>query len=235
MSWNKKKQFLVTFCAFFVLGASFKVMTLIRGLTEVRPVNAIPIVAGLLFGWVGALGCAFGNVAADLFGTFEPSSILGFVGNFIAAWLPFRMWHVFSEEEPNMHTTRNILLYIFLSAVSGMTVAYVLAFGFEIFWGTWIQTLYLYILYNDAGFAIFLGLPLFIVFTSDSVRMKCADKPASLLPDRLIPMKKPVFVVFTLCMAAMFVGVLGNLSMKSSAWMMGTGIFSAAALVFLLV
>ena len=42
MRIGKGKQFLITLAAFLVLGISFKVMVLVEGLTEVRPVNAIP-------------------------------------------------------------------------------------------------------------------------------------------------------------------------------------------------
>lgn len=210
-------------------------MTLIKGFTEVRPVNAIPMAAGLMFGPVGALGCAFGNAAADFFGTFDRTSILGFTGNFIAAYLPYRMWHVFSGEKPNMHTCKNILIYIILSAVSGMAVAYILAFGLEIFFGLWIKTLYIYVLCNDVGFSVFLGMPLLIVFTSDSVNMKCAPAPRQVLPRKIIKFKKHVFGLFAICMSAMLAGVFMNLSMKTSGWMEAAGMLSAAMLVFLLI
>lgn len=234
MRWSRKKQFFITFSAFFVLGASFKVMTLIKGLTEVRPVNAIPLIAGLMFGPVGAFGCAFGNVAADLFGTFDKTSILGFLGNFLAAYLPYRTWYVFSKEEPHVHTWRNILLYIVLSVVSAMAVAYIIAFGLELFFGIWIKTLYIYVLLNDAGFSVFLGMPLFIVFKSDSINMKCTEPINSLLPKIMNARKNIIFILFSLCMVAMLAGVMCNLSMMSSVWMLVTGIVSMILLIFLL-
>jgi energy-coupling factor transport system substrate-specific component len=89
MTISRKKQFAITFAAFLVLGASFKVMTLIEGLTEVRPVNAIPPVAGLCFGPVGGLACGLGNLFADFFGEFTWYSFLGMAANFIAAFLPY--------------------------------------------------------------------------------------------------------------------------------------------------
>ena len=70
----KRKELLLKMglCALIFIGMAvpFKVMVLIEGLTEVRPVNAVPVVVGLLFGPAGAWGCALGNLVADLFGTF---------------------------------------------------------------------------------------------------------------------------------------------------------------------
>jgi energy-coupling factor transport system substrate-specific component len=235
MTWSKQKQFFITFCAFFVLGASFKVMTLVHGLTEVRPVNAIPLIAGLMFGPIGALGCAVGNVMADFFGTLDMTSVLGFIGNFIAAYLPYRMWHIYSKETPNLHTWRNIFLYITLSLVSSMTVAYILAFGLELFFGFWIKNLYLYILYNNAGFSICLGMPLLIVFTSDSINITCSKAMDSLLPFKINGLKKYIFVIFTIFMFIMMLGVYNNYSMTSSLWMNITGLLSMLLLILLLI
>ena len=81
------KRFFLTLIPFSLLGAAFKVMTLVEGLTEIRPVNAIPIIAGLLFGPIGAFGCAAGNLIADFFGTLSRVSWLGMLINFMAAYL----------------------------------------------------------------------------------------------------------------------------------------------------
>ena len=82
----RQKQTLaqIGLCALVFIGMAvpFKVMVLIEGFTEVRPVNAVPVVVGLLLGPAGAWGCAIGNLIADLFGTFSKASLLGFIGNF---------------------------------------------------------------------------------------------------------------------------------------------------------
>lgn len=162
-------QFLLTMIPFAVLGAAFKVMVLIDGFTEVRPANAIPVVSGLLFGWVGALGCAVGNLFADFFGTMNLTSVLGVVGNFMAAYIPYRMWYVVSKEPPNVHTWKNLLLYVWVSCLGALSCAWILGFGLELFFGMWIDTIYKYVLLNNLGFSLALGLPIFILFTSDSI------------------------------------------------------------------
>lgn len=165
------KQFLITMVPFVVLGAAFKVMVLVDGLTEVRPANAIPMVSGLLFGPIGALGCAVGNVIADCFGTLNWTSLLGVVGNFFAAYIPYRVWHTVSRERPNVHTWKNLLLYVWAACLGTLTCAWILGFGLELFFGIWIDTVYKYVLLNNLGFSLALGLPIFILATSDSINI----------------------------------------------------------------
>lgn len=62
MRLSKTARFVIVLAAFLVLGISFKVMVLVEGLTEVRPVNAIPVVAGLTCGMIGALACGMAVV-----------------------------------------------------------------------------------------------------------------------------------------------------------------------------
>ncbi len=121
---SKRKLLQILFCALVFVGMAvpFKVMVLIEGLTEVRPVNAVPVVAGLLFGPAGAWGCAIGNLIADLSGTFSNASILGFVGNFIAAYLPYKLWHIVNREKtPNVKSNWSIVKYILIAAVASVS------------------------------------------------------------------------------------------------------------------
>lgn len=172
-------QFLLTMIPFAVLGAAFKVMVLVDGFTEVRPANAIPIVSGLLFGWVGAIGCAVGNLFADFVGTMNLTSVLGVVGNFMAAYIPYRMWYVVSKESPNVHTWKNLMLYVWVSCLGALSCAWILGFGLELFFGIWMDTIYKYVFLNNLGFSIALGLPIFILTTSDSIRFS-VRKPGKL-------------------------------------------------------
>ena len=72
----------------------FKVMSIIPGFTEVRPVNCFNMLYGLIFGLYGGLGCAVGNLIADILGdTFAISSWAGFVGNFFGAYIAHVIWY----------------------------------------------------------------------------------------------------------------------------------------------
>jgi energy-coupling factor transport system substrate-specific component len=232
---SRKKQFFITFAAFFVLGASFKAMVLVEGLTEVRPVNAIPPVAGLICGPVGALACGIGNLAADLFGSFASSSLLGVIANFMAAFLPYRLWHLFSGEAPNLHRKANILLYVAISAVNAFTTAWILSFGLYTFFGTWVEEIYIYVFFNNLGFSVCLGMPLLILLTSDSVLVECY-KPLPNLIFGKIRAKAPVCASYLLAMIAIFVCVFFlRLNPKEAAWLHILSAFSLVGLVFQIV
>jgi energy-coupling factor transport system substrate-specific component len=93
---NTRMVILVAVCS-AIYGAAliaFKTtIPLIPGVTEVRVANIFPMVFGLLFGPAGAWGTAFGNLIGDIFGgTLGPSSLAGFVGNFLLGYLPYSMW-----------------------------------------------------------------------------------------------------------------------------------------------
>lgn len=77
----------------------FKPIPIIPGWTEFRPANAIPPVMSFLFGPAAAWGTAFGNVIGDLFGTFGPGSLFGFVGNFLLGLLPYKLWRGFARRD----------------------------------------------------------------------------------------------------------------------------------------
>lgn len=171
---SKQKLIQTGLCILIFIGMAipFKVMVLIEGFTEVRPVNAVPVVAGLLLGPAGAWGCAIGNVIADLFGTFSTASILGFFGNFIAAYLPYKLWHYLAKETPNVKSFKNIMIYTLISVSAAFATAILIGCGLDVFLGMWMPQVFWIIALNNLGFPILLGLPVFIVMTSDDSRLK---------------------------------------------------------------
>jgi energy-coupling factor transport system substrate-specific component len=207
-------------------------MVLIEGLTEVRPVNAIPPAAGFLFGPIGAVACGLGNLCADLFGSFGPSSVLGVAANFIAAFLPYRLWHLFSGEAPNLHNKKNIFLYMAICLVNAFTTAWFLSFGLYTFFNLWIEQVYLYVFFNNFGFALLFGMPLMIVMTSDFVMLKSAEPIKYIIFGRAARFKKLICAAYLLIMLIIFICVFFlHLSPQSASWM---HILSALSLLGLL-
>lgn len=114
----------------------FKPIPLIPGITEVRPANVVPIVCALLFGPAAAWGSAFGNLIGDFFGTLGPGSIFGFIGNFLYAYVPYRVWGVHRmshrKAEPGVIAGRNLMEYVLVTAVASLVCAVVIGWGCEI-------------------------------------------------------------------------------------------------------
>ena len=105
----------------------FKGIPLIPGLTELRPANVIPVVFGLLFGPAGAWGAALGNLIGDFFGTLGAGSFFGFWGNFLAAYLPYKMW----KNRPVGSIRGNLPRFVLAVLLGAMGCALVIGFGVE--------------------------------------------------------------------------------------------------------
>ena len=60
------RQIVILAILFLAVTMPFRQLFRLNGLTEVRPAGAFPPVFGLLYGLPGALGCAVGNLIADI-------------------------------------------------------------------------------------------------------------------------------------------------------------------------
>lgn len=229
-------------CALVFIGMAvpFKVMVLIKGLTEVRPVNAVPVVVGLLLGPAGAWGCGIGNLIADLFGTFSEASILGFIGNFLAAYLPYKLWHIVGKTEtPNVKSNKNIVKYILITAVSAITTAILIACGLDVLFGIWMPQIFRIILLNDLGFPIIFGLPILIVLTSEGNKLNITLPENSIhayTRKRFISLKSVLLLTFLISEASLLLMITLGEKMTASPLMFIIGwIFTIALFGFVII
>lgn len=118
----------LTAATFAAILIPFKGVPLIPGYTELRPANVIPLVFGLLFGPAGAWGAAFGNLIGDFFGTLGVGSFFGFWGNFLAAYLPYKVW----QDRPFRLKT-HAFRFVLAVALGAGGCALVIGFGVEAF------------------------------------------------------------------------------------------------------
>jgi len=84
----------------------------------------------MLFGPAAAWGSAFGNLIGDVFGgMLGPGSLFGMVGNFLLAYVPYRMWRVFRGDRPADGSTQG-LGWFAVGAISGsLCCAVTIGFG----------------------------------------------------------------------------------------------------------
>lgn len=116
----------------------FKGFVLIPGVSDLRPANALVPVLGFLFGPAGAWGCGIGCMTSDLFGTLSPATLLGFIGNFAMAWVPYHLWMKTgavrpSDPEPYHITSFGKKANFFILAVLGaVACTLIIAWGMQL-------------------------------------------------------------------------------------------------------
>ena len=165
------RTFLFIVVLFAVLSLTINVMEFAEGYSNARPENALPSVAGMLFGPVGAAACSIGNLLGDVqhLEKYGLSSILGLLANFLAAFIPFKIWYAVSGREVKMHTWKNILLFLWAVFAGNMFCSCLLGYGLEMMFGNWQESLIRSSFVNNFGFSVCIGLPSLIVLTSDDV------------------------------------------------------------------
>ena len=137
---------------------------LIPGFVELRPANAIPIVASLLFGPAAAWGAGIGNIIGDCFGTLGPASLFGFLGNFFFGYLPYLMWGNLgwfsSGQPPLVQSWRQGLEYGLICVVASGVCAGIIGWGVELLGLLPFVVLAPAIFFNNIVMSLLLGPPL---------------------------------------------------------------------------
>ena len=117
----------------------FKGLTIIPGITSVRPANVFPVIFSLMFGPAAAWGSAIGNLIGDVFGgTLGPGSLFGFVGNFFFGLVGYKLWGnlgpLSSGEEPDFRNNVGMQLveYLAVALVAAAVTAAIIAWGVDL-------------------------------------------------------------------------------------------------------
>lgn len=157
----------------FVIAALFWAVTMpfrrlfaLNGMTEVRPAGAFPPVFGLLYGLPGALGCAVGNLAADIQSGY-PASICawGFLAQFLYGYAPHVVWRQWnrSERSIRLSNVRFVLRYIAITVADSLLIALCLGMILQrLGLGVLLSTGTLLLAFNNITFCLVLGIPIII-------------------------------------------------------------------------
>jgi energy-coupling factor transport system substrate-specific component len=154
--WNYSTMVVLTVLTAGIFAAiliPFKGIPLIPGLTELRPANVIPVVFGLLFGPAGAWGAAFGNLIGDFFGTLGVGSFFGFWGNFLAAYLTYKLW----GDRPLADLAGHLPRFVAAVVLGAWACALVIGFGVEVFKLLPFSVIAVAVFINNAVIALILG------------------------------------------------------------------------------
>ncbi len=138
----------------------FKPIPIIPGITEIRPAAAVPIVTGLLFGPAAAWGCGMGNLIGDFFGTVGPGSLFGLLGNFLLAYIPYRLWHLIYRGRPAVGSLRQLPGFALVTLAGSAACGVVIAYGIDILGIAPYAVVATIITVNNFLVGIVLGMPL---------------------------------------------------------------------------
>lgn len=171
-----KKQPINSFLLFFILVAvylivsiPFKVMEIIPGFTDIRPVSMLQPVYGVFFGIPGCLAFAVGNLITDIVSdSIRWSSIAGFAANFLGPFCYYLFWCRLSRRSFDMRSIKNILIHIAVVAVAAVITAGIIAPAVALSYpDVDLQLLITTIMINSTVFPILLGIPLIIVLQEE--------------------------------------------------------------------
>lgn len=144
----------------------FKPIPIIPGITEIRPAAVIPFVCGLLFGPAAAWGSAIGNLMGDFFGTLGPGSLFGIVGNFLLAYVPYRLWHLLRPNTPATGSPGQVPLLVVVVTAGSTACAVIIGFGVDLLGIAPYQVVSTIIAVNNILVGTILGIPLLALVQS---------------------------------------------------------------------
>ena len=112
---------LILTAVYLVVAVPFKVMSVIPGFADIRPVLMLNPVYGIFFGIPGCIAFAIGNLIGDLLSdSLRWSSIGGFIANFIGPFLFCVYWNKISKTPFSLRTGKDLLKQVVLTVVTAV-------------------------------------------------------------------------------------------------------------------
>lgn len=178
-AFKKTAIIFLTALVFFAVTMPFRRLFQVVSVTEVRPAAALNPTFGLLFGFTGALGCAIGNLAADMLSGYSPlMCALGFVVQMIYGLFPYIAWKAL-HSEVRLNSYKKILRYMVVCAVNSLLTAVLLGVTMFITGiGQILSVTTLMLFLNNFVFCVVLGIPIILGYTG--VKLKKSGEKFSL-------------------------------------------------------
>ena len=95
-----------------------------------RIAMCIPVAFSFLFGPAAAWGAAFGNLLFDVAtGPVSWITPLGFLGNFLIGYLPYKLWSKITLEKPDIKSVKKLGLFVGLCALACVICGLIIGWG----------------------------------------------------------------------------------------------------------
>ena len=126
---------LIALCAALYVAVllPFKIVSIVPGITEIRPGAALPVFFSIFFGPAAAWGACFGNTIGDVLGgTIGPGTIAGFFGNFLYGFVPYRILRAFSKSQEELFSIKGGSVLVFAIILASALCALPIALGVDL-------------------------------------------------------------------------------------------------------
>ena len=154
---------------YLIVSVPFKVMEIIPGFTDIRPVTMLQPVYGVFFGVPGCLAIAIGNLLTDMIGdSLRLSSIAGFAANFLGPFCFYLYWCILSKKSFRLDTPKQIGKHLLLIVISAALEALVIT-PFVALWYPDVNAglFFVTVMINGTIFPAFIGIPLIILLQEE--------------------------------------------------------------------
>lgn len=102
--------FLLLLAVYLVISLPFKVISVIPGFSDIRPVCMLQPVYGIFFGLPGCFAFGIGNLISDILSdSLRWTSIAGLIGNFAFPFLMYLYWNKLRKKPFSLRTGRSVL------------------------------------------------------------------------------------------------------------------------------
>ena len=154
---------------YLIVSVPFKVMEIIPGFTDIRPVSMLMPVYGIFFGIPGCIAYAVGNLITDIVSdSLKWSCIAGFAANFIGPFCYYLFWTRLSKQRFHLREAKNFLKHILLIIVDSLLVAGIITPFVVLSYPEVNATLFfVMVLINSIAFPLLLGIPLIILMQDE--------------------------------------------------------------------
>lgn len=161
--------FVILLGVYIAIALPFKVLTVIPGFTDVRPVSMLQPVYGIFFGIPGCLAFAVGNLIGDIVSdSLRWSSIAGFVGNFAAPYIMYVFWCRLRKKCFDLRSGKALALMAMLVAVDACVQAAIIAPAVAVAYpGVEIAVFIASVLGNGIAFPLAFSIPLIILMQEE--------------------------------------------------------------------
>ena len=166
------KYFLLTLllvAVYLIIAIPFKVISIIPGFTDIRPVMLFKPVFGVFFGIPGCIAFAIGNLIGDIMSdSLRWSSIAGFAANFLAPFVFYLFFVKISKSDFSLKNGFDLLKQLAVIIVSSVLETLIIAPAVELVYpGVSFILLSLTIFLNGTAFPLMLGVPLMILMQEE--------------------------------------------------------------------